>query len=221
MQCDTWSGKTLALALHLSGTARAYALRGDWAPSQVAKSDDTCRFPDPAAPSHPGEPHLRINSTCPATSMSRETMKVETSGVPGGADASPRLYVDTRSTVYDMSAESSFADAPSVKVATIGGANWRPTQSASLAQLRANLQMAKDDGAAIACMFEYSLKSDAPMTLDGPELAAVRSIAREVGLVVICPLNLSPAGCRGSIRRGNLWLGLWLGNRRMRTEPNN
>ena len=49
--------------------------------------------------------------------------------------------------------------------------------------------MAKDDGAAIACMFEYSLKSDAPMTLDGPELAAVRSIAREVGLVVICPLN--------------------------------
>lgn len=152
-----------------------------------------CTFPAPsssaaaAAAAGGSRPQLRMNTTCSTASLSSAPLEVE-ARAPRGT-----LYADTRTTMFDMAPESSFAQAASVKVATVGcgSREWQPTQNASRAKLQSQLQMARADGAEVALMFEYSLGAPTPMTLSGPEIGAVRALAREIGIVVICPLNLT------------------------------
>jgi hypothetical protein len=150
----------------------------------------SCSFP-PGGPSeqqqHDGR-RLTDASTCSVTSMSGAPLSVETRAPRG------TLYADTRTTMFDMAPERSFAQVATVKVATVGGVGYQPTQNASRAKLRSLLQLAKSDGAEVALMFEYSLgaRTDpTPMTLSGPEIGAMRGLAREVGIIVICPFNLT------------------------------
>jgi len=173
---------------------------------QLAQQQDATLGPPPAQCTFPASsaeaaaaaaaaaggsrPQLRMNTTCATASLSSAPMEVE-ARAPRGT-----LYADTRTTMFDMAPESSFAQAASVKVATVGcgSREWQPTQNASRAKLQSQLQMAKADGAEVALMFEYSLgarTNPTPMTLSGPEIGAVRALAREIGIVVICPLNLT------------------------------
>eukprot|EP01052_Picozoa_sp_SAG31_P023416 SAG31_NODE_1929_length_6882_cov_2.211116_2_plen_368_part_00 len=156
-----------------------------------------CTFPAPSSSSSSAttaaggsQPQLRMNTTCSTASLSGAPLEVEACAPHG------TLYADTRTTMFDMAPESSFAEAASVKVATVGcgSREWQPTQNASRAKLQSQLQMAKADGAEVVLMFEYSLgarTNPAPMTLSGPEIGAVRALAREIGIIVICPLNLT------------------------------
>jgi hypothetical protein len=173
---------------------------------QLAQQQDATLGPPPAQCTFPASsveaaaaaavaaggsrPQLRMNTTCSTASLSSAPMEVE-ARAPRGT-----LYADTRTTMFDMAPESSFAQAASVKVATVGcgSREWQPTQNASRAKLQSQLQMAKADGAEVALMFEYSLgarTNPTPMTLSGPEIGAVRALAREIGIIVICPLNLT------------------------------
>jgi predicted amidohydrolase len=153
----------------------------------------SCAFPSPASAataSSAAPPQLRMNTTCSTASLSSAPLEVEIHPPRG------TLYADTRTTMFDMAPESSFAEAASVKVATVGcgSREWQPTQNTSRTKLQSQLQMAKADGAQVALMFEYSLKGaepNTPMTLSGPEVGAMRALAREVGIIVICPLNLT------------------------------
>ena len=171
---------------------------------QLAQLQDATLGPPPAQCTFPASsaeaaaaaaaggsrPQLRMNTTCSTASLSSAPLEVE-ARAPRGT-----LYADTRTTMFDMAPESSFAQAASVKVATVGcgSREWQPTQNASRAKLQSQLQMAKADGAEVALMFEYSLgarTNPTPMALAGPEIGAVRALAREIGIVVICPLNLT------------------------------
>ena len=173
----------------LEVVAELTALQQRSGPLQSKQGEQICRFPADSA--HAQRPlSMRMNYTC-SGSLTNAPLQV-TAPLPAAGDDSSPLYVDTRSVVYDMSPESSFTSIPSIKVATVAGVRWQPTLNASRTKLESYLQMAKTDGAAIALMFEYSLlDTNGPLTLDGPEIGAMREIARRVGIIIICPFNLT------------------------------
>eukprot|EP01052_Picozoa_sp_SAG31_P045889 SAG31_NODE_8562_length_1430_cov_1.743802_1_plen_403_part_00 len=182
-----------ARAMELVGELTRLQRRGGDMLSQNKQGEHLCQFPAGATQRDRARASMRMNFTC-SGSLASAALQVKTASplISSDAGGSSPLYVDTRSVVYDMSPESSFADAPAVKVATIGGTKWKPTLNTSRTTLESYLTMAKDDGAAIALMFEYSLlDTEGPLTLDGPEIAAMREIARKVGINIICPLNLT------------------------------
>lgn len=174
----------------LEVVAELTALQQRSAQLQSKGGEQFCRFP--ADSTHAQRPlSMRMNYTC-SGSLTTAPLQVTAALVPPADHDSSPLYVDTRSVVYDMSPDSSFTSTPSIKVATVAGVRWQPTLNASRTKLESYLQMAKADGAAIALMFEYSLlDTNGPLTLDGPEIGAMREMARRVDIIIICPFNLT------------------------------
>lgn len=105
----------------------------------------------------------------------------------GDTSASPtaRLYVDTRTQVYDMRPSAELAQAASVKVAVLPR---NPDTDDIVTMLRA----ARADGALIALMTEEDFTGGhgPGEALDGPHITRVRAHAKAIGIAVVCPMRL-------------------------------
>ena len=117
----------------------------------------------------------------------------------GGRVAHPQLYTDTREVVFDMSTRPSFAmGAGRVKVASVqrpseitDGGNTSGNIGVAIAALRA----AKADGAKIATLTEevFGYAAGQEQRIDGPGPTAIRQAAKDIGIVVVCPMRLLDA----------------------------
>ena len=151
----------------------------------VAGASQTCTFPPSDSGVAPTDARLDRPFTCMPGSQDPTTKSTESTidgPIPG------HMYVDAKTTLYDMSPVASFIDGDDVKAAVI-------PRSTSTDALAAMLKQAQAEGAEIALLTEEDFGfGDAGESLSGPHITAVASTAKDLGMYVVCPfrMQLSP-----------------------------